>query len=1033
MEKQSLTSAETDEIFSSSSAESLSLDSFGDIELDFVDVIEAIHDASTNEIHGMSLGFTELKEAINQLHQQKEVVTVESQANSDPVKVESQTDSEPVQVEAVRPTIPSDKTQPQAISVTEVAQSTSSEPSRAKKKKALTLEEVEPEIDKAKPKEAKSKRKPLAIEEVGVKPSVQTATKAAKPAKLLPVPHPSPVNKVANDEKRIAQTQKSASLIDEDILKQYYRDDNGRLRNEKGKFASSAEQRQYEKNESKPEGEKKETSLLKSLIGSAAKIVNIGSHANNPYGYQPYGQFGGMGQLGGNTVRQSAGMAMGGSYFVAAQELGHVFNEVKDSFESAGIKSFGDAVDKVKEKVSGASKGALGVAKAVQVKLADAKEEKTKQDKKPNAFKTAFEKVKGKLGVNDLQKEKPATEKLQDAVVDKNAKADSKAPSWMRKKTNPLYRLFNHANKPVQKAEDLKLKEAKKQGQKSEQQHTELVTALGDIEDAIKLSSGNGGGGGGLLDTAIDEAFDYMGDRRKRKRRRKRTGRTRRFSRLPDVDADTGRRTRTKPVSPSRGAAYGRAGRAIPSVAAEAAGASRLSKAGGMLKGAAKFGGAALSKLALPLTVLMAAKDGYDGFNDAEAQKSAFKLKEGEEASLGQKLSMGAGSILSMGGLTDYIGFSGEDIAKGIYQSFGGDIEGEEKPLMSYLNPVGMAVNGSMKAFDYFFGDDKEGEKDKAKDAKPVADKAASDNEPKNTGTDKRTYSKTTEVIKAGEDDKRLASVDSRIDSYDRMLDNDRLSSSHKKRIKERREEAAQEKEMLQNRIAARKADEQSQERAGYQQGVNTSESIKPEVAKGENQEGSKDGNTDRRTYSKATEVIKAGEDDKRLASVDSRIASYDRMLDNDRLSPSHKKRIKERREEAAQEKEMLQNRIAARKADEKAQASEQAVAVESIAKESDVKRVNQSEDIEQIEAVNNLQKNKSGGNPKDGAQTKLGANSSTISKSDPEVVKLLKSIDKRLSEQSKSESKGSSNKSHRGVPMDFSDIEHRRQANNLG
>jgi hypothetical protein len=78
-----------------------------------------------------------------------------------------------------------------------------------------------------------------------------------------------------------------------------------------------------------------------------------------------------------------------------------------------------------------------------------------------------------------------------------------------------------------------------------------------------------------------------------------------------------------------------------------------------------------LSKLALPLTIAMAAYDGVSGYRDTEGQKRTFGLKDGEEATTGQKTAMAAGSVLSAGGLTEMLfGVSGDDIAKTLYDFF---------------------------------------------------------------------------------------------------------------------------------------------------------------------------------------------------------------------------------------------------------------------------------------------------------------------------------------------------------------------------
>lgn len=157
----------------------------------------------------------------------------------------------------------------------------------------------------------------------------------------------------------------------------------------------------------------------------------------------------------------------------------------------------------------------------------------------------------------------------------------------------------------------------------------------------------------------------------------------------------------------------GRAGRAGRSVSvaknAKKAGGikSILSSAGkksaGIAAGGLSMGGKAfkgISTLAkgagkfVPfLAPALAAYDAYSGFSDTEKQREVFNLKEGQEATTGQKTAMAAGNLLDMGGLVSggasllgdvlgAVGFDGAkealtfdsgDMAKGIYNLFSGN------------------------------------------------------------------------------------------------------------------------------------------------------------------------------------------------------------------------------------------------------------------------------------------------------------------------------------------------------------------------
>lgn len=102
---------------------------------------------------------------------------------------------------------------------------------------------------------------------------------------------------------------------------------------------------------------------------------------------------------------------------------------------------------------------------------------------------------------------------------------------------------------------------------------------------------------------------------------------------------------------------------------------------GNAAMGTLALGGKAVSGLlrALPgigqaLALGMAAYDGFQGWNDKELHKQAFGLKDGQEATTGQKASAAAASILDMGGLTSGllgmlgIEFDKAGVAKSIYQ-----------------------------------------------------------------------------------------------------------------------------------------------------------------------------------------------------------------------------------------------------------------------------------------------------------------------------------------------------------------------------
>lgn len=121
-----------------------------------------------------------------------------------------------------------------------------------------------------------------------------------------------------------------------------------------------------------------------------------------------------------------------------------------------------------------------------------------------------------------------------------------------------------------------------------------------------------------------------------------------------------------------------------------------VSMAGAAFKGMSKIGSVAGKAIPFLAPALMA-YDAFSGFTDKDKQKETFNLKDGQEATTGQKSSMALANALDLGGLVSggagllgsalgAFGFDGAkealtfdsgDMAKGIYKLFGGEIEGE--------------------------------------------------------------------------------------------------------------------------------------------------------------------------------------------------------------------------------------------------------------------------------------------------------------------------------------------------------------------
>jgi hypothetical protein len=788
------------------SIDAISLDSLTDQEtLELADVVTAIRRASDNEISTINQGFDQLKsalvnsfknigkqkpanntaqtsvkeatnaaihsEAINNTDSHAATTGTNPRKNSGFTDKVSGKDADTSQSIALAGGRPIQGVNPQHNTIAAPA---------ARKRRQLDLVEVAPELASVSPQNANQDVQSISqiTNVAGDESNASNVTNKTSSGNR---------NKIINSRAESRLSKRSA-IIDSSVTEQYKVDAKGRLRNERGAYASKVEQKQYKKatkakadeatdSGDQPQESVKQTSLLKQLLFSSAKIATLGAG----YGVGRNG----LGDKDG-TIKNTAGMAVGGSYFLAAQEVATMMNDIKDSFKDSGIESFGDAVNKVKEKAKAAKDSLTGfggktvkMAKAVQMRVTgkddvppvrkpvkrnpismlmaklglsktsndndtvresnnvvrendNVSSEKTNVKSASNdvivtnnanigASNAQNSELSGDKGVqaqlfngSDSQSQgeqiSAIDESSQKAVVSNkekpvnaaalsgpNASVDGKvAPKWIKANTNPLFRFFARLQPKATKTDEAMLTAYKSEAKAEEQRHQESLIALGDIKDGIKGIEG-GEGGSGLL----GDALDFMGDRKKRKKGRNAKGsqrsgrlsgsngssrRTGSFE-LPEKSERVNNRTR-------RGSAYGSAGRSAASVGTtgRAIGGSVAGgavKAGGsMAGGALKAGGAVLSKLALPLTIAMAAYDGFQGYNDTEGQKDAFKLKEGQEASVGQKASSAAGSVLSLGGLTDFIGISSADISKAVYKSFGGSIEGEESPMLNLMTPI---------------------------------------------------------------------------------------------------------------------------------------------------------------------------------------------------------------------------------------------------------------------------------------------------------------------------------------------------------
>lgn len=130
------------------------------------------------------------------------------------------------------------------------------------------------------------------------------------------------------------------------------------------------------------------------------------------------------------------------------------------------------------------------------------------------------------------------------------------------------------------------------------------------------------------------------------------------------------------------------AGRGLSSIGSGVASAGR--GAAGLLGGVGLAGAKAIPVIGQVLAAGMAVHDGVQGWNDTEAQRTAFGLREDQEVTTGQKASMATASILDMGGL-----FSGAASLLG-FDIDTGDIAGALYGAAEGLGNAGSAVGAML-------------------------------------------------------------------------------------------------------------------------------------------------------------------------------------------------------------------------------------------------------------------------------------------------------------------------------------------------
>lgn len=430
----------------------------------------------------------------------------------------------------------------------------------------------------------------------------------------------------------------------------FYLGSDGKVRRPDGTFANKVEARRFTKARNKDADEEKgagNPSLLAKAIGL------LGSKNGS--------------DLADTETVDSAGVAMGNTFWLAAKEVKGMADEVKDALADREINSAKDAKAYAKNKLDqvwGAITRPFGKRATEEAGTAGSQAE----------FRQEAQEAKQAA---EQQKEQATAEEQHNEVVER------------------LDALID-ASKPQSKG--LIDMAADSLGERMER---------GKGRNGRRAGRGGGRGGrraatstrgrSGRANSVADVADLADGPRSRRQ-----PGRT---GRLPNIERAT-----LPGAGGAGGAARATAGRAgrlsrvaarMPAIGAPLASVASVGgMAGGALSAApgaiatAGRGAMALGGRAVPLIgAAMAAYDAYTGFTDEEGQRRVFGLEQAADPTLGQKAAMGAGRVLDLGGLTsglsglladgagalgmknlqESLTFDSDDLAKGLYGAFSND------------------------------------------------------------------------------------------------------------------------------------------------------------------------------------------------------------------------------------------------------------------------------------------------------------------------------------------------------------------------
>ncbi|HHF3194458.1 TPA: hypothetical protein ACPJ2I_003905 [Vibrio alginolyticus] len=423
----------------------------------------------------------------------------------------------------------------------------------------------------------------------------------------------------------------------------YWEDANGKLRRSDGRYASKQEQSAYknaqqtalERQIEKQTDTEKESQNVFAKVATSLKQLAI----NNVKEFLQEE----------NDATDAAGAAAGGSFFYSAKELYHLGQDAKEALDDVTEKAT-STKDKLKE-----SKLGRLFTRGKQAPEADSQAVtaiETVSHEQLSATKDSFETSHStQITPSDRPNRDGARGNVPVNLVGSDSSRISTA-SEIKSTKEQSYR----ANM---------LEVLHESSADRERQFDDVLDKLDDLISATKAAANDGQGG----------LLDLSGDMFERRRAGGRTGRK-----------AGGKRGRIKSVMSG-----------IGSKASNVANKG-VSMAGAAFKGMSKIGSVAGKAIPFLAPALMA-YEAFSGFTDQGKQKETFNLKDGQEATTGQKSSMALANVLDLGGLVSggagllgsalgAFGFDGAkealtfdsgDMAKGIYKLFGGEIEDDKE------------------------------------------------------------------------------------------------------------------------------------------------------------------------------------------------------------------------------------------------------------------------------------------------------------------------------------------------------------------